>query len=50
MVKILGLREEARTALGAKYDQRAFHDLVISGGSLPLGVLETRVKRWIAKA
>jgi uncharacterized protein (DUF885 family) len=50
MVKILGLRDEARAAMGAKYDQRAFHDLVISGGSLPLGVLETRVKRWIAKA
>lgn len=49
MVKILSLRDEARTAMGPKYDQRAFHDLVISGGSLPLGVLETRVKRWIAK-
>lgn len=50
MVKILALRDEARTAMGAKYDQRAFHDLVVSGGSLPLGVLETRVKRWVAKA
>ncbi|WGM39122.1 DUF885 domain-containing protein [Caulobacter sp. NIBR1757] len=49
MVKILALRDEARTAMGAKYDQRAFHDLVISGGSLPLGVLETRVRRWVAK-
>ncbi|MDB5471616.1 MAG: hypothetical protein JWR84_3176 [Caulobacter sp.] len=49
MVRILALRAEARAALGATYDQRAFHDLVISGGSLPLGVLETRVRRWVAK-
>lgn len=49
MVRILALRDEARAALGAKYDQRAFHDLVISGGSLPLGVLDTRVKRWVAR-
>ena len=49
MVKILSLRDQARSAMGATYDQRAFHDLVISGGSLPLPVLETRVKRWVAK-
>ena len=46
-VKILALREEARQALGPKYDQRTFHDLVLGGGSLPLPVLETRVHRWI---
>ncbi len=50
MVRILALREEARQAMGAKFDQRAFHDTVLSGGSLPLGVLEARVKRWVAKA
>jgi uncharacterized protein (DUF885 family) len=49
MVRILALRDEARAAMGARYDQRAFHDLVISGGSLPLGVLDTRVKRWVAR-
>ncbi len=46
-VKILALRREAREALGPKYDQRAFHDLVLGGGALPLPVLETRVHRWI---
>ena len=50
MVKILELRDQARTAMGAKYDQRAFHDVVLSGGSLPLGVLEARVTRWAVKA
>jgi uncharacterized protein (DUF885 family) len=49
LVRILARRDEARAAMGAKYDQRAFHDLVISGGSLPLGVLDTRVKRWVAR-
>jgi uncharacterized protein (DUF885 family) len=48
MVRILELRDQARKARGAKYDQRAFHDVVLSGGSLPLGVLEARLKRWTA--
>ena len=47
MVRILALRAEARAALGARYDQRAFHDLVLGAGSLPLPVLETRVRRWV---
>ncbi|MFZ3007518.1 MAG: DUF885 domain-containing protein [Phenylobacterium sp.] len=45
--KILALRAEARGALGGKYDQRGFHDLVLGAGSLPLPVLETRVRRWV---
>ena len=45
--KILALRAQARGALGAKYDQRAFHDVVLGAGSLPLPVLETRVRRWV---
>lgn len=49
MVKILALRDEARASMGKRYDQRGFHDVVLSGGSLPLGVLDARVKRW-AKA
>ena len=48
MVKILALRAEARRALGAKYDQKSFHDMVLGQGALPLGVLEAQTKRWIA--
>lgn len=48
MVRILALRDKARQALGPRYDQRAFHDLLLSAGALPLGVLDTRVDRWIA--
>jgi uncharacterized protein (DUF885 family) len=48
MRKLVELREHARTALGARFDIRAFHDLVLGGGALPLPVLEQRVERWIA--
>lgn len=48
MVKILALRTQAKTGLGPKFDIRAFNDLVVGAGALPLPVLETRVTRWIA--
>ncbi|MFK7733808.1 MAG: DUF885 family protein [Pseudomonadales bacterium] len=49
MLKILELRANARTALGTSFDIRAFHDRVLSGGALPLSVLERRVKEWISE-
>ncbi|ATQ43639.1 DUF885 domain-containing protein [Caulobacter mirabilis] len=49
MVRILALREKSRQALGAKFDLRGFHDVVLDAGALPLPVLETRVDRWIAE-
>jgi uncharacterized protein (DUF885 family) len=48
MMTIQRLRDEARTALGQKFDYRAFHDVVLGGGSVPLPVLESRVKAWVA--
>jgi uncharacterized protein (DUF885 family) len=47
MTTIQSLRDEARRVLGAKFDYRAFHDVVLGGGSVPLPVLEGRVRRWI---
>ena len=47
MNRILELREKAKAALGPKFDLRAFHDLVLGGGDLPLQLLERRVDAWI---
>lgn len=48
MLKILELREQARTALGDEFDIKAFHDLVLGGGAVPLSVLQLMVDQWIA--
>jgi uncharacterized protein (DUF885 family) len=47
MLKILELRERAKTALGDRFDIRRFHDTVLGGGALPLAILERRVDDWI---
>ena len=41
------LRDEAKAELGAKFDIKAFHDEVLNGGSMPLDLLQERVKQWI---
>ena len=48
MIKILELRELAKKELGAKFDLRAYHDLVLKNGPLPLNLLEENVRAWIA--
>jgi len=46
-IKIRELRERAERRLGARFDVRQFHDVVLGNGSLPLDVLEDVVDRWI---
>jgi uncharacterized protein (DUF885 family) len=46
-LKILDLRNRATQKLGPRFDIRAFHDEILSGGSLPLDMLEARVDHWI---
>jgi len=46
-LKIRELRERAKEKLGDKFDLKAFHDEILSGGALPLDLLEARVNRWI---
>ena len=48
MQRILALRDRARTALGPRYDQRVFHEIILGRGSVPLPVLEAQIDRWIA--
>lgn len=49
MLKIMELRRKAEATLGAKFDIKGFHDLLIASGSQPLSILERRVNEWIAK-
>jgi len=49
MIKILELREEAKKKLGDRFDIRAFHEVVITNGALPLDVLEDLVNDYIEK-
>ena len=43
----LDLRSRAEQRLGSRFDLRAFHDEILSGGSLPLDMLEARVDHWV---
>jgi uncharacterized protein (DUF885 family) len=48
MLELRRLREEARRALGPRFDVRAFHDRVLEHGGVPLPFLRREVERWIA--
>jgi len=48
-LRLRALRTEAERALGPAFDLRAFHDLVLSEGALPVAVLEARVRDWVAR-
>jgi len=46
-LKFRELRTFAEQRLGDRFDVRAFHDAVLEQGALPLGELETRIRRWV---
>ncbi|MDP5231443.1 MAG: DUF885 domain-containing protein [Cellulophaga sp.] len=46
-LKIKELRKRAETSLADQFDIRAFHDVVLGSGSIPLSVLEDNVNKWI---
>ena len=48
-LEILKLRQYSKDELGSKFDLRAFHDEVLSGGALPMDVLSTRIYHWVAE-
>ncbi|WP_269789582.1 DUF885 family protein [Stenotrophomonas sp. Iso1] len=43
------LRSEAERELGPKFDQRPFHDTILNLGSVPLPVLESEVRTFVAE-
>jgi len=49
MIKILELRQKAKTALGDKFDLKAFHDVLLKHGALPMEMLEEQVNLWIER-
>lgn len=46
--KLWQLRERAADALGAAFDVRDFHEIVLGAGALPLSAVEDNVDRYIA--
>ncbi len=49
MLKILELREKARTQLGERFDPREFHDDVLKNGAMPLSILERVINESIER-
>jgi uncharacterized protein (DUF885 family) len=47
-LQIRKLRSLAETELGARFDQRPFHDALLAMGSVPLPVMDAEMRRWIA--
>ncbi|MFF5987527.1 DUF885 domain-containing protein [Prauserella flavalba] len=47
-LEIQRLRAEAERALGDRFDIKAFHDLVLGSGALPMSVLADAVADWVS--
>jgi len=47
MQKILDLRSYAKEELGAKFDIRDYHDVILRNGAVPLDVMEDLVHKWV---
>ena len=48
-LEIERLRAQAQAKLGPRFDIRIFHDRVLEGGSVPLGVLRGRIEQWLGR-
>jgi len=48
-LRIKALRKKAETTLGADFDIRAFHDVIVGNGSLAIDVLEEMVDEWLVE-
>ncbi len=48
-LKILELREKAKSELGPNFDVRTFHDAILEAGSIPLSILEAQIDRYIER-
>ena len=48
MKTILGLREQAMSKLGPRFDIKQFHTVILENGAMPLWLLQKNVDAWIA--
>jgi prolyl oligopeptidase len=48
-LRILEMRHQAEKTLGEKFDLRAFHDALLSGGAMPIDILESRMREWVTR-
>ena len=48
MIQIMALRAQAQAAQGDAFDIRAFHDILLGSGPLPMALLEDKVEAWLA--
>jgi uncharacterized protein (DUF885 family) len=48
-LKFRELRDRSQKELGPRFDIRRFHDEMLDGGALPLGLLDQRTNEWIAE-
>jgi uncharacterized protein (DUF885 family) len=48
-LKIQELRRGAEQALGDRFDIRAFHDVILDQGALPLDILDRRATEWVTR-
>jgi uncharacterized protein (DUF885 family) len=48
-LRIIELREKAKTALGSKFLLKEFHNMVLDTGIVPLGILEGQTDAFIAR-
>jgi uncharacterized protein (DUF885 family) len=46
-LKIIQLREKAKSALGAKFSLKEFHNVVLDTGTVPLDILERQIDAYI---
>jgi len=47
MMNFQQARANAEEALGDKFDVRAFHDVVLGAGAVPMPMMHARVERWV---
>ncbi len=47
-LKIRALRQQAEETLGPRFDLRAFHEVVLRNGGIPLAVMDQNIQEWLA--